>query len=70
MKAGIKNAALKTDEIVQVAGDYVTERGNYTMYTGEGKIADIGKYVVIWKKVGGKYLMDVDIWNSNGPVQA
>jgi ketosteroid isomerase-like protein len=24
-----------------------------------------GKYVVVWKQVGGKWMLDVDIWNTN-----
>ena len=25
----------------------------------------VGKYVVIWEKVGGKWKLDSDIWNLN-----
>ncbi|NNF36867.1 MAG: nuclear transport factor 2 family protein [Saprospiraceae bacterium] len=42
---------------------------DYGYYEGSTKVGDQaatnwkGKYVIIWKKVNGKWLMDVDIWN-------
>jgi len=32
-------------------------------------MVDDGKFIVIWKKVKGKWLRYQDIWNSNRKVQ-
>jgi len=30
-------------------------------------VADRAKYVVVWKKVGGQWLLHRDIWNTSQP---
>ena len=46
-----------TAEVIEVAasGDLAYERGIYhvVMDSPEGRIEDVGKYVLIWKKIGG-----------------
>jgi len=52
-------------EIV-VTGDRATDYGYYegkTRYKDGPVSSWRGKYVVVWKKVEGKWLMDIDIWN-------
>jgi len=53
---------------VAEAGDMAVDIGTYELsYTGEsGKVADRGKYVVVWKKVDGDWKAAADIFNSNG----
>ncbi len=54
---------------VEVHGDTAIETGEYKtlIRNGDGStIEDTGKYVVIWKRVGEEWKIDVDIWNSNG----
>ncbi|XP_070575049.1 uncharacterized protein [Ptychodera flava] len=64
--AGAKWSSLHTDEAGQVHGDEcLYERGHYKFYNEDGSVRDEGKYVVIWKKIDGNYLIDIDIWNSN-----
>lgn len=66
MRMGIKEAALETVE-VKPCGDYACEIGRFTLSveTGAGERArQTGKYVVIWKREGGAWKLDVDIWNT------
>ncbi|WP_242132094.1 YybH family protein [Aestuariivivens marinum] len=46
--------------------DLVTEEGELALYVGENKV-DEGKYLVLWKKVDGKWYLFRDIFNSNLP---
>ncbi len=64
----VRNFALTAIDVAQVGPDTAREIGRFT---GEGLtprnkwIPLNGKYVVIWKQVAGKWLLDVDIWNLN-----
>ena len=63
----LQTLELKTDEVT-THGDVAVESGTYSLTAGEGgKIADEGKYVVVWKKAKGNWLLWRDIWNSNRP---
>ena len=64
MDMGIKSARL---EIVEAEGhgDTAIEISKYTLSGDAGKIMDRGKYVVIWKQVGGQWKLHRDIWNSS-----
>jgi ketosteroid isomerase-like protein len=67
-KAGIRNLTLTAIDVSQVGPDTAREIGQYTLDApGPRKkfVKVDGKYVVIWKLVGGKWLLDVDIWNPN-----
>ena len=64
-KMGIKKLELKTDELME-GGDYVVERGTWTMGDGTRNI-DNGKFLVVWKQEGGEWKMFRDIWNSDNP---
>lgn len=69
-KAGLADAPpvgkLTTGE-VEVHGDTAHEVGTYQLSTADGKVADSGKYIVIWKREGGQWKLHRDIWNSNLP---
>ena len=43
------------------------EEGVYKVHAPDGQVVDEGKYIVIWKKVEGKWLLHQDIFNSNRP---
>jgi len=58
--------SLKTVEVKQ-SGDFAVETGTWTLAGPDGKPADDGKYIVVWKKVGKGWLMWRDIWNSSRP---
>jgi ketosteroid isomerase-like protein len=66
-EASIAHHKLTPIEIT-VIGDVAYD---YGLYEGTTRMADgsesnwQGKYVVVWKKVAGKWLMYLDIWNSS-----
>ena len=63
MNSGITGANLKTIEVWGTE-DLITEEGEYSLFAGETK-ADYGKYIVLWKKVEGKWKLHRDIFNSD-----
>ena len=48
-------------------GDTAYEVGKYTLSGDSGKVNDGGKYIVIWRKVGGQWKLYRDIFNTNMP---
>ena len=64
MQMGIKGAALETVQLEE-HGDTAIEVGKYRLVLGNGAEADHGKYVVIWKRMGGQWKLHRDIWNTN-----
>lgn len=62
--AGIATADLKTTE-VHAQGPLAYEVGTYALKTKDGKVADHGKYCVVWLKEGGQWKLHRDIWNTN-----
>ena len=55
-------------EKIEIRDDIAYDYGYYHGATQRGtdeKSEFHGKYVIIWKKVDGEWLIDVDIWNSN-----
>jgi len=61
---GIKSATLETMEVVEYPGG-ACEVGRYLLATAEGKVADRGKYMVIWRDEGGAMKLYRDIWNTS-----
>jgi uncharacterized protein (TIGR02246 family) len=58
---------------VQVAGDWMFERGTYritlTPKTGGDPIQDIGKYVTLYQRGSGRgWRLARDIWNTDNPL--
>jgi uncharacterized protein (TIGR02246 family) len=64
MGAGVKTAALEMLE-VHSSGDIAAEVGRYVMKSAEGADLDHGKYMVLWKKKKGTWVIVRDIWNSS-----
>lgn len=59
----------KADDItVSSAGDMALDRGTYRLETGSltAPTQDVGKYVVVWRKIEGKWKVAADIFNSDG----
>ncbi len=69
--SGVKGVRLKTLE-VEAAGDNAHEVGQYELLDAAGKTLDRGKYVVVWKKEGGRFKLHRDIWTTSisGPAPA
>jgi uncharacterized protein (TIGR02246 family) len=69
MGMGIQEATLNTEH-VEESGDLAYEVGSATLKIqprGGSATTDTVKYVVCWKRrAGGRWHLDVDIWNSNG----
>ena len=55
--------------IVSSSGDMALDRGTYKLAFAANGIAksDTGKYVVVWRKVGGEWKAAADIFNSDLP---
>ena len=55
---------------VAASGDLAYDRGIYrfVMDTPEGRTEDVGKYVVVWKKIDGEWRAALDIGNSDLPL--
>jgi uncharacterized protein (TIGR02246 family) len=53
--------------IVSSSGDMALDRGTYTLnFTPNGTAqTDTGKYVVVWRKIGGEWKVAADIFNSD-----
>jgi uncharacterized protein (TIGR02246 family) len=51
---------------VEESGGAAWEIGAYTLTAG-GE-TDKGKYVVVWKREGNDWKLDVDIWNTDSPL--
>ena len=53
------------------SGDIAYDYGWYTFAfdTDNGRVTDKGKYIVVWKKVGGAWKIAADIFNTNLPAQ-
>jgi ketosteroid isomerase-like protein len=66
LDSGVKGVRLKTLE-VDSAGEMAHEVGQYELLDAAGKTLDQGKYVVIWKKDGGRFKLHRDIWTTSMP---
>ncbi|WP_428740521.1 YybH family protein [Tenacibaculum sp.] len=67
MNSDFTNLDLTTIDVWGVK-NLVTEEGTYTLYSGD-KVADEGKYLVLWVKENGKWLLHRDIFNSDMPIE-
>jgi ketosteroid isomerase-like protein len=68
INSGVKRVELKTAE-VEGFDDSAVEAGTYTLYGNDGTTLDRGKYLVLWRRVGGAWKLHRDCWNSNEPVR-
>jgi uncharacterized protein (TIGR02246 family) len=68
MDAGTKRVQLKTSE-VEGYGEAAVEAGRYTLTGFDGSLSDQGKYLVLWKRVDGKWRLHRDCWNSDMPIR-
>lgn len=55
--------------IVSSSGDMALDRGTYRLSVAPNGAAqtDTGKYVVVWRKIGGEWKAAADIFNSDLP---
>jgi len=50
---------------VRSEGDLGYKAGRYRMYSKDGALLDRGKYIEIWKKTDGTWLIHREMWNSS-----
>jgi uncharacterized protein (TIGR02246 family) len=63
---GLASAKLTTLEVLPLGAEYAEEIGTYALQTkAQPPQSIVGKYVVIWRKVGGDWKLATDIWNAN-----
>lgn len=65
-KAGYTNNQGSSDD-VGVSGDLAWQWSTFTVTDKSGKTVDTGKYVTVFQRKDGKWLIIRDIWNSDGP---
>ncbi len=64
MQAGITPKVMTAS--AEAYGKTAIETGTVEIYAGDEKVDDV-KYMVIWKKEKGEWMMHKDIWNSSTP---
>ncbi len=67
LKSGTSNLMLTTVS-VEDYGQAAREIGQFSFdaHGQQGQSSKVeGKYVVVWKKIGGDWRLDTDIWNMN-----
>lgn len=54
------------------SGDMALDRGTYRFRAtpASGQIEDVGKYVVVWRKIGNDWKVAADIFNSDRPASS
>jgi len=50
---------------VGTSGDLAWESGTYAVKAKSGASVEIGKYLTVYKKTGGKWLIIRDTWNAD-----
>jgi uncharacterized protein (TIGR02246 family) len=62
----IGDIALKAGDVQPLGPDAAREIGTFTFKTKAQPPQNVsGKYAVVWRKIGGQWLLATDIWNSN-----
>ena len=64
-KANISNNAGTTEE-TGVSGDLAWESNGYAATDKSGKVVEKGKFVTVFERRNGKWVIIRDIWNSDG----
>jgi hypothetical protein len=62
MDSGIKGISLETTA-VESADALAYETGTVRLTAKDGAVKE-ARYVVVWKRVGGQWMLHRDIWNS------
>lgn len=64
MNSGIAAVDLRTVEVYG-QGSTAAEVGRYELKDKAGKVLDHGKYIVVWRRVGGKWKLLRDMFSSS-----
>lgn len=63
--SGPKSVKLAEDEVGTAGGDVFYSRGQYTFFLADGTVADVGKFIILWKRIDGLMHLHEDIFNTN-----
>ena len=66
MEMGVARIRLETVE-VEPAGEIAVEVGRYALLGADGGAVDNGKYMVLWRRDGGRWKLHRDIWTTSRP---
>jgi uncharacterized protein (TIGR02246 family) len=68
---GLSMTFVPTRVVVSAKGDMAADIGTYALsFDGDGgRVEDKGKYVVVWRKIGGAWRVLSDIFNTNVAAQ-
>jgi ketosteroid isomerase-like protein len=66
--SGARTMTLETLNVT-TQGNMAVETGKYTLKDASASEMDHGKYVVVWKKEGGRWKLLRDIWNTSRPAK-
>lgn len=61
IEKGFQDLTLVTEH-VEAAGDLAFEDGTVSLVAADGTIGE-SRYVVVWKRMGGRWKLHRDIWN-------
>jgi uncharacterized protein (TIGR02246 family) len=62
----VGNAKLVTLDVMPLGPGAAREIGTVTLATKAAPPRQlVGKYVVVWRRIGGRWLLATDIWNMN-----
>ena len=64
LEAGITEFREETVDFYGTA-DYVVDQGNYVLTYGRPPATERGKYLNVWKNVGGHWKIQTNIWNAS-----
>ncbi|MEB8330230.1 nuclear transport factor 2 family protein [Flavobacteriaceae bacterium KMM 6897] len=67
MNSGVSSANLTTIDVWGME-NLITEEGELSLFVEDAEVYK-GKYIVLWKKVDGKWKLFRDIFNSNLPAE-
>jgi uncharacterized protein (TIGR02246 family) len=60
------DAKLTTVDVMSLGPGAAREIGTFSFKTkGQTPETVVGKYAVVWRKIGGRWLLATDIWNMN-----
>jgi len=62
IESGVKDVRLETLD-VESSGDLASETGSVRLVAKDGAQSQ-ARYVVVWKRVGGRWLLYRDLWNA------
>jgi uncharacterized protein (TIGR02246 family) len=68
---GISIVSFKVTDVKALGQNAARDEGYATVKTkGDNPHESVGKYVLVWEKQNGKWMIDSDIWNMNAEPEA